>query len=504
MKENIMIKGKIIDLFRKSFQNKYEIYSDSFKEKKGQFFFMVKDSQKKYLVVAGLPARVKESGFNFDKEKMINSGENLLFQINPLKKYNLKRLRMIFPNLKPSCTRMKPSFGTGDRLGIATPAHIKAFEGKKIFPVLAQQSVREMERTESNWQTVLDNAIWGCFEVGYEGKFGADADHVKDLTNLQKAIDCGFTFYTIDPSDHIENNILKLNEDELRQKYYHLPEKDDIENRYLNKQYQIGNHKLTFTQDSLAEIVLIYGEAINHVERCYQHLKQNHKEDFELEVSIDETPNPTSPLAHLWIALELHHKGVDFQNIAPHYIGDWEKGIDYIGDVDNFREEFKLHCLIASQMGGYKLSLHSGSDKFSVYPIFAEESNGYFHVKTAGTSWLEAVKAIVICQPDLYREMHGFALKRFEKDSFSYHLSTNLKKIPDIAKLKDEELVHLLSDSHARQLIHITYGSILREKDEKGRYQFRDRIYEVLFKNEETHYQKVTEHIRHHLELLNL
>ena len=493
-----------MDSFSGIYGNRYEVYEKSLKRKEEESFFMIKDFQSKYLVATGPSYRIRKRDFQPDEEKTADNDGECLFQICPITHHNLTQLQSIFNYLQPSITKMNPSFGTGDRLGIASPAHIQAFKGKNIFPVLAQQSVREMERTESNWQKVLDNAIWGCFEVGYEGKFGADADHVKDLKNLQKAIDCGFTFYTIDPSDHINDHVLNLDKDELRKKYQQLPEKDDIENRYLNKEYQIGNHKLTFTQDSLAEIVLIYGEAINHVERCYQHLKQNHKGDFELEVSIDETPNPTSPLAHLWIALELHYKGVDFQNIAPHYKGDWEKGIDYIGDVDIFREEFKVHCQIAAEMGGYKLSLHSGSDKFSIYPIFAEESDGYFHVKTAGTSWLEAVKAIVVCDPVLYREIHEFALQCFEKDSFSYLLSTDLEKIPDITKLKDKELVNLFSDNNARQLIHITYGSILREKDSLNRYRFKDRIYKVLFENEDLHYENVTKHIRHHLELLNL
>ena len=206
----------------------------------------------------------------------------------------------------------------------------------------------------------------------------------------------------------------------------------------------------------------------------------------------------------LWIVSELQRREISFQNIAPHYIGDWEKGIDYIGDVDAFQEEFKIHCQIAAQMGGYKLSLHSGSDKFSVYPIFARESDGLFHIKTAGTSWLEAAKVLSMCQPDLYREIHHFALKCFDKDRFSYHLSTDLQRIPDITKLKDEELPHLFSDTNSRQLIHITYGSILREKDQKGTYKFRDRIYRVLFQNENIHNQEVTNHIKHHLELLNL
>ncbi|KUK89232.1 MAG: hypothetical protein XE02_1113 [Mesotoga infera] len=499
MKEN-----KVMNSFSAIYGNRYKVYEKSLKRKEKEFFFVIKDFQRKYLVAAGPSYRIRKRDFQPDEEGVADNEGEFLFQICRLTHHNLTQLQSIFNYLQPSTTKMKPSFGTGDRLGIATPAHIQAFEDKNIFPILAQQSVREMERTESNWQKVLDNAIWGCFEAGYEGKFGADADHVKDLKNLKEAIDCGFTFYTIDPSDHIDANILKLDKDELRNKYQQLPEKDALENSYLNKEYQIGSQKLTFTQDILIEIVLTYLEAIKHVEKCYKFLKDSHKGDFELEVSVDETPTPTSPLAHLWIASELQRRGVDFQNLAPHFIGDWEKGIDYIGNIDTFKEEFKLHCQIASQMGGYKLSLHSGSDKFSVYPIFAEETNGYFHVKTAGTSWLEAVKAIVVCDPALYREMYEFALKCFEKDSFSYLLSTDLQKIPNIKELQDKELIQLFSNNNARQLIHITYGSILREKDSQNRYKFRDRIYKVLFENEDIHYENVSKHIRHHLGLLSV
>lgn len=499
-----MEKEQVFDIFLKVFGNQYQAYSNSLKEKNESFFFLVKGNQKKYLTVVGLPAKIKGFDFHADQEKSINGNENALFQICPLTNYNLNQLRLILEYLKPSCTKMKPSFGTGDRLGIATPAHIQAFKGKDIFPVLAQLSTREISRTESHIQRVLDNALWGCFEAGYEGPFGADADHIKDIEHLQEAINCGFTFYTLDPSDHINVNVLQMKKEERRKKYQELSEKDEIEKIYLEKEYQIGNQKLFFTQDDLAEIVLVYGEAIKHVEKCYQFLRENYHGEFELEVSIDETPNATSPLAHLWITSELHRKGIDFQNIAPHYIGDWEKGIDYIGDRDTFQNEFRLHFQIASQMGGYKLSLHSGSDKFSIYPIFARESGGFFHIKTAGTSWLEAVKTIAECQPELYREIHHFALQCFNEDRFSYHLSTNLQKIPDIAELKDEELIDLFSDNNSRQLIHITYGSILRAKDKTGQYKFRNRIFNALHQNEKVHYKNVTQHISHHLELLKL
>ena len=186
---------------------------------------MVTDRQKKYLTVAGLPEKLKELKFQAVEEKLINSDENILFQICPLTHDHLVQLQIFLNYLKPSCTKEKsiPSFGTGDRLGIATPAHIQAFQGKNIFPVLAQLSTREITRTESSLQKVLDNALWGCVEVGHEGPFGADADHIKDLDNLQEAINCGFKLYTLDPSDHINNDVMKLTREELKKEYQRIP-----------------------------------------------------------------------------------------------------------------------------------------------------------------------------------------------------------------------------------------------------------------------------------------
>lgn len=467
---------------------------------------MAKDNHKKYLIVTGFPENIEKVYFLFKDMKKVDYGvqKELFFKVCPITHDNLTNLQLIFDYLKPTCSNKSPipSFGTGDRLGIATPAHIQAFQGENIFPVLAQLSTREITRTENSLQKVMDNAIWGCFEAGYEGPFGSDADHIKDFYNLLDAINCGFTMYTLDPSDYINNDVEKYSKEELRQKYLALPDRRNIESRYLEREFSIGIKKLYFDHDDLAEIVLTYGEALKYVVKCYQLLKEKNKKEFELEVSIDETPNATSPLAHFWIVSELYHNGVVFQNLAPHFLGNWEKGVEYIGDIESFQEEVKLHNQICSNLGGYKLSLHSGSDKFSIYPIFARETYNNFHIKTAGTSWLEAVKTIALCQPDLYREIHSFALSCFEKDRYSYYLSTDIKKIPDIAKLKDEELVSLFSDNNTRQLIHITYGSILKEKDEDGRYHFRDKIYKILFDHEKTHYQAVSQHIRQHLDFL--
>jgi len=496
-----MNKQDILQLFDKYYGDRYEVYISSIKSEKDNYFFMAKDDKEKYLIIVAPPNLAnKFEGENLE-EKIVDENK-LIIKKCYLNHLNLSLLREIFPFFNPSFCGLKPSFGTGDRLGIATPAHLQAFKGKDIFPVLAQQSVREMSRTERNWQKVLDDAIWGCFEAGYEGPFGADADHVKEIKELKEAVDCGFTMFTLDPSDFISKDIEELNEQELNQLYNKIPKNKKIKKLYLNKKFKVGEQELIFDEKSLRKIILTYSEALNHVVECYEFLKYYKKAKFDLEISVDETPTITSPLAHLFIVLELQRRGVDFQNLALHFLGDWQKGIEYIGNVGEFAREFSLHAILAKSIGGYKLSLHTGSDKFSVYPIFFQETNGLCHIKTAGTSWLEEVKVVAMKDPALYREIHRFALENFEKDRASYNLTTNLSRIPDIDTITDDELLNLFKQNDSRQLIHITYGSILRAKDDEGKYIFKDRIYKILFKYEEDHYRELSNHIKRHLELL--
>jgi len=497
-----MNKENVLQLFDKHYGDRYKAYPSSVKSEDNNYFFLVKNHQKKYLAVVGKPKEVKKFESNTPEEKKNNENE-LIIKICYLNHHNLKLLREIFPWLNPSFCGLRTSFGTGDRLGIATPAHIQAFKDKNVFPVLAQQSVREMARTERNWQKVLDDAIWGCFEAGYIGPFGADADHVKDIKELKEAADCGYTMFTLDPSDYVRKDLSKLNKKEINNLYEHISERKDLERLYLNKTYNFTGQRLMFDDNSLPEIILTYSEAINHVVKCYEFLKSYKKNNFDLEISVDETPTVTSPLAHLFIVLELQRRGVDFQNLALHFLGDWQKGIEYIGNVEEFAKEFSLHAALSKSIGGYKLSLHTGSDKFSVYPIFAQETEGLCHIKTAGTSWLEEVKVFAMKEPELYREIHRFALENFEKDRASYNLTTDLSRIPDIDTISNDELINLFKQNDSRQLIHITYGSILRARDNEGKYIFKDRIYRVLFQYEEDHYRELSNHIRRHLEILS-
>jgi len=497
-----MQKEKALQSFNKKYADSFTPYPKSIRALKDGFVFMAKKEKEKFLILME-----KSSIGRFQADvigKIEVDSTAITVKVAGLTHHNLIQLREFFPFLSPSPASLKKSFGTGDRLGIATPAHLRAFEGKDIFPVLAQQSVRENERTGRSFERVLDDAIWGCFETGYEGRFGADADHVKKIEDLKEAVECGYTMFTIDPSDFVRDDIFNLKEEEREKLYSLLPEKKELEKCYLEKSYNIKGKNLSFDRKSLRDISLIYCKALQHVVKCYRFLDEHKKGGFDFEVSVDETSLPTSFLAHIFIVEELHREKVDFQNLALRFVGEWQKGIDYIGDVEKFGKEVSLHAKIAKHLGGYKLSLHSGSDKFSVYPVFAEKTEGKFHIKTSGTSYLEAIKVIARKNPSLYREIHLFALKNFEKDKASYHVTTDLSLVPDIDKILDKNLETLLENPNSRQLIHITYGSVLNAKDKKGEYLFKDRIYRTLFRYEDEHHSQVSSHIKKHLDLLEI
>ena len=152
---------------------------------------------------------------------------------------------------------------------------------------------------------------------------------------------------------------------------------------------------------------------------------------FDLEVSVDETDTPTTPAEHLYVASEMKRLGVQWVSLAPRFVGRFEKGVDYIGDVALFEREFAVHAAIARHVGPYKLSLHSGSDKFSIYGIAARLARGLVHLKTAGTSYLEALRALSVA--DARRCSARSTCSRASatrSDKQTYHVSAELGRAP--------------------------------------------------------------------------
>src|SRR5690606_33477002 len=118
-------------------------------------------------------------------------------------------LREVLPNLRPVPLGLMTSAGFGDRLGMATPGHVEALRRTAatgvIAPIFAQQSIREMTRTRRTAQQVMDDATFGAFAAGWEASVGADADHLKTEQNVLDTVAAGFTFFTIDPSEHVDD-----------------------------------------------------------------------------------------------------------------------------------------------------------------------------------------------------------------------------------------------------------------------------------------------------------
>ena len=470
----------MIDRF-KMIMPEYQVYPQSLRQNDDNYFFIAKDNEKKYLVVSGKESKKFEGEFIAEGTKLSLLNHN-----------NVELLKEIFPELSPVPCNLRTSFGFGDRLGLATPAHIGCVrKHNNLFPVFAQQSARELRRTGRNMEEVIDTVIWGYLETGYKGLYGADADHLKDISSVNQAIKTGFSMFTIDPSDYIKNSSL-MSAEEQKSCYSSVPEVRDIEKFFLNREYSIAGKRYLFAQSELKRIVITFVKGLNFAVDSYKRIK-SYRERFDFEISIDEIGIPTTFLDHIFITEYLRKNGVVFTSLALCFPGEFQKAIDYKGNVEEFKKSYKEHYLISQSLGNYKLCLHSGSDKFSVYPIISEVGNT-FHIKTAGTSWLQAIKTIALKNPSLYRKIHQCAIQNIEKDRASYSVGLDLDKILPIEKIADKNLADLFSLPDARQLIHITYGSILSE--------FREEIYHSLFISETEHYHLVEEHLNKHLNLL--
>jgi hypothetical protein len=415
----------------------------------------------------------------------------------PLTPENAATLRDRLPWLKPQPLGLNTSFGFGDRLGIATPGHIAAVQGTGIAPIFAQQSVRENTRTGRTPQIVLDDAMWGVFQMGWHDPWGADADHIKEIEDLPPFIEAGYSFYTIDPNEYVDNDAHTDAVEDLKAKVSQLPWEalrtswEKLYQLYIENPVEIGELTLDFQEETLLRAAAKYGRAIAHIKSVSDYLLEHHNQ-FDLEASVDETDTPTTIHEHYYFANELRRLEVPFLSLAPRFIGSFEKGVDYIGEPAKFDRELGKHTAVMHAIGGYKLSIHTGSDKFSIYPSIAEKARNLVHVKTAGTSYLECLRVIAAVDKPTFREILDFARSRFESDKVTYHASASLSKVPAARELTDQELPGLFKRFDARQVLHLTFGSVLDV--------YRPRMMDVLTANMSLYDQFLEAHFTRHLE----
>lgn len=499
---NTLITKKLID------SNQLEIYSKSIFERNGILFFIAKENNGKFLFLSyEKKDEPTASRFEGSISKLEGSNDSIIKKCN-LNTHNRKALQERFEFTKPIIIGLSNSFGFGDRIGLANAAHIRSLEESGFKPVLAQQSIRELTRTNRTPSEVMDAAVWAVFQEGYTKGFGADADHLKTTDDIDLMIENGFKMFTFDPGEYVHNEADSLNDAELNEALKEInwnglfTDYNGLQENYLNKRFLVSEDlQIGVNNNDLKRAALKYGDSLAYIKRMYDHLKFKYPNyEFEVEVSVDETESVTSPFEHFFIVKELNRLGVEIISLAPRFVGDFEKGIDYKGDLNLFKQEYIKHLAITNHFGNYKISLHSGSDKFSVYKVIGSLKDGYTHIKTAGTSYLEALKVAAIIEPELFREILDYCSSLYEREKKSYHVSADATRLKSAKEYSDKELLGLFDNDDCRQVLHVTFGRVLTDKNKSGEFIFKNRLIECLKNNEETHYEIIIKHFKKHLD----
>ena len=336
----------------------------------------------------------------------------------------------------------KYSFGIGDRFAHEGVNQLKALiQAEQEFGVhfvpVWNKSNREHQIVGTEPMETRKEADAAVAALGYNDQYFVDADHI-NLNNVDRFIEAS-DFFTIDVADYIGKT-------------------GSVEERFL--------------------------PAIKEAGKIYRYIAERKGADnFVTEVSMDEVDNAQTPEELRYILKELAAEKVPLQTIAPKFTGRFNKGVDYVGDLALFEKEFEQDLqVIAECVKEYglpenlKLSIHSGSDKFSIYPIMGRLIRKYdagIHIKTAGTTWLEENIGLAVADPAalaLAKKIYVNALGRMEELTVPYAtvIDIDVTKLPsaeEVEKWDAETYARTMRHNQAdplynpsfRQLIHVSY-----------------------------------------------
>jgi hypothetical protein len=414
-------------------------------------------------LIAWSPAGPPAEGVLHGRVAELNGGSLL---VAPADHDNLVALRGLLPWLRPRRLAGATSFGFGDRLGLATQGHVAALRAHPgAQPVLAQQSARELARMGRTFREVVDAATIGVLAAGWQGGFGADGDHLKTITDLEAALDAGCSQVTADPIEVVPRIPADGAADQIDAAFAAVPwaELEDdpaaFARRYPDR-LRLDAGTLELPRTALRAAAARFAPAVVRVTEMHRRLREVAGDRAGFEVAVDEIAFATTPVDHVYLATELRRCGVRWEAFAPRFVGQFEKGIDYLGDPVAFGRDVVLHAAIARTLGEYRLSIHSGSDKFSVYAAIVEGTGGRFHLKTSGTSYLVALRTVAGTDPSLMREIWRLAREEYAVGRASYWVSAEPSRTPGAENLADDDLVRLLDAADSREILHVTYGAV--------------------------------------------
>lgn len=394
--------------------------------------------------------------------------------------------------------------GIGDRFAHQGKAQLAAFVkakglGVEVAPVW-NKSNREHLIVHSEPASVRAEADAATKALNWKSPYFVDADHIGI-----KTVDgflAGSDFFTLDVADFINKPA-----DEASIRSFVADQKK------LAGALKIpGIEKaLDITESRIEAIARKYLFAVQEAGRIYKHIvTAKGSGNFVTEVSMDETDQPQTPVDLLFILAALAREGVPVQTIAPKFTGRFNKGVDYVGDVAKFETEFSDDLAVITYVvktfglpAELKLSVHSGSDKFSIYPAIRRGVKKHYaglHIKTAGTTWLEELIGLASAGGDgltIAVDVYVQALGRFDElcGPYASVIDINKAKLPTAAEVKAwsgqqyasalrHDQASPLYNQHFRQLLHVGY---------KVAAQMEARFTDALTRFETVIAQNVTE-----------
>ena len=400
----------------------------------------------------------------------------------------------------------KYTFGMGDRFGHQGHAQLQAIVsaqevGIDVYPTW-NKSFREHSTVKTNPDAVRAEADDAVSALGWKGDYYVDADHI-GLKTVDGFL-AGSNFYTLDVADFVGET----------------PSDQDLGAFLTATQPLLGNveipglsEPMVITEEIQREVAGKFLSAVKAAGEIYRYIEEKKgKGNFITEVSIDETDMPQTPVDLFLILAMIAQEGIPAETIAPKFTGRFNKGVDYVGDLEQFEKEFDEDLFVISyaiqEFGlpeGLKLSVHSGSDKFSIYPIInrlVKKHDAGLHVKTAGTTWLEEIIGLAEAGGEgleIAKEIYRTSLLRFDELAGPYATVIDIDQgqlpTPETVQAwNSEEFVNALRhdlshpsyNPHVRQLLHVGY---------KVAAELGDRFTGALEKNESVIARNVTENL---------
>ncbi len=397
------------------------------------------------------------------------------------------------------------TLGCGDRFEHQGEAQLSAcikagMAGIDVFPVW-NKSYREHMTVHTEPSSVRVEADAAVKALEWNQPYFVDADHI-NLSNVDGFIDSS-DFFTIDVADYIGNAADGASIDNFIAAMH----------EFVGKIQLPGvEEPLSVNSKELRSIAEHYLYATQEAGRIYRHITERKSGAFQVEVSMDETDDPQSPVEMLFILAMIAREGIPIDTIAPKFSGRFNKGVDYVGDVEPFEKEFELDVAalrFAAEKFGLKetlrLSVHSGSDKFSIYPAMNRVIKKFgvgLHVKTAGTTWLEEVIGLAEAGGDglaVAKKIYFQALERYDELAAPYATvididPARLPSTDEVAGWNSEQFVNALRHdlNHPeynpgfRQLIHVAY---------KVAYELGDEFFPALEEHAALIASNVTENL---------